>query len=100
MTRSSTGCRLIWLTYSRKIAKLNLAENQVLTTGMGIWYSLFSSNIVWYLRPLLKLRYLHFYCNRLNEISIFDALHFSMKNIYQSCDLVRAARRSNVDVSQ
>ena len=36
----------------------------------------------------------------LDETSILVAVHFSMKNIYQSCELGRAVRRSNVDVSQ
>ena len=36
----------------------------------------------------------------LDETSILVAVHFSMKNIYQSCDLGRAVMRSNVDVSQ
>ena len=34
-----------------------------------------------------------------DEISIIVAVYFSMQNIYQSCDLVRAVRRSNADVS-
>ena len=36
----------------------------------------------------------------LDETSILVAVYFSMKNIYQSCDLVRAVKRSNVDISQ
>ena len=36
----------------------------------------------------------------LDESSILVAVHFSMKNIYQSCDLGHAMRRNNVDVSQ
>ena len=36
----------------------------------------------------------------LHETSIFVAVHFSMKSIYQSCDLYRAFGRSNVSVSQ
>ena len=36
----------------------------------------------------------------LDETNIFVAVHFSVKNINQSCDLVCALRRSNVDVSQ
>ena len=35
-----------------------------------------------------------------NETGIFVAVHFSMKNIYQSCDLGRAVGRRNVDISQ
>ena len=36
----------------------------------------------------------------LDETSILVAVYFSMQNIYQSCDLVRAVRRSNVHVRQ
>ena len=36
----------------------------------------------------------------LDETSIRVAVYFSMQNIYQSCDLVRAVRRNNVYVSQ
>ena len=36
----------------------------------------------------------------LNETSILVAVHFSMQNIYQSCDLGHAVGRSNVNVSQ
>ena len=36
----------------------------------------------------------------LDETSILVAVHFSMKNIYQSCDLGRAVGWSNVDISQ
>ena len=36
----------------------------------------------------------------LDETSILVALHFSMQNIYQSCDLDHAVGRSNVNVSQ
>ena len=36
----------------------------------------------------------------LNETSILVAVHFSMQNIYQSCDLGHAVGRSNVSVSQ
>ena len=35
-----------------------------------------------------------------DETSILVAVHFSMKNIYQLCDRVRAAMWSNVGVSQ
>ena len=35
-----------------------------------------------------------------DETSILVAVHFSMKNIYQSCDLGLAVERNNVDVSQ
>ena len=35
----------------------------------------------------------------LDETTILVAVHFSMNNIYQSCDLGRAVMRSNVDVS-
>ena len=44
--------------------------------------------------------YLHFYWDRLNEISILVAVQFSMENIYESGDLGRALWRSNVDVHQ
>ena len=33
-------------------------------------------------------------------IALNVAVHFPMKNIYQSCDLCRAMRRSNVNISQ
>ena len=36
----------------------------------------------------------------LDEASILVAVHFSMQNIYKSCDLGRALWRSNVDVHQ
>ena len=36
----------------------------------------------------------------LDETSILVAVHVSMKNIYQSCNLSRAVSWSNVDVSQ
>ena len=36
----------------------------------------------------------------LDETSILIALHFSMQNIYLSCDLGHAVGRSNVNVSQ
>ena len=36
----------------------------------------------------------------LDETSILVAVRFSMKNIYQSCDLGRAMGRSNVNVTQ
>ena len=36
----------------------------------------------------------------LDETSILVAHHFSMQNIYQSCDLGHAVGRSNVNVSQ
>ena len=36
----------------------------------------------------------------LDETCILVALHFSMQNIYQSCDLGHAVGRSNVSVSQ
>ena len=36
----------------------------------------------------------------LDETSILVAFHFSMQNIYQSCDLGHAVGRSNVNVSQ
>ena len=36
----------------------------------------------------------------LDETIILVAVYFSMQNIYQSGDLVRAVGRSNVDVSQ
>ena len=36
----------------------------------------------------------------LDETSILVAVHFSMKNIYQSCDLGRAIGQSKVYVSQ
>ena len=36
----------------------------------------------------------------LDETSPLVAVYFSMQNIYKSCDLIRAVRRSNVDVSQ
>ena len=36
----------------------------------------------------------------LDETSILVVVHFSMKNIYQSCDLGRAVGRNIVDVSQ
>ena len=36
----------------------------------------------------------------LDETSILVAVYFSMQNIYQSCDLGRTLRRSNVDVCQ
>ena len=36
----------------------------------------------------------------LNETSILVALDFSMRNIYQSCDLGHAVGQSNVNVSQ
>ena len=32
--------------------------------------------------------------------NILAAIHFSMKNIYQSCDLGCAVERSNVDIIQ
>ena len=35
-----------------------------------------------------------------NETIILVAVQFLMKNIYQSCELIRALSRSNVDVSQ
>ena len=38
--------------------------------------------------------------NALDETIILVAVYFSMQNIYQSSDLVRTVRRSNVDVSQ
>ena len=40
------------------------------------------------------------YKNPLDETNILVAVHFSMKNIYQSCDLGRAVGRSNDDASQ
>ena len=36
----------------------------------------------------------------LGETSILVALHFSMQNIYQSCDLGHAVGRSNFNFSQ
>ena len=36
----------------------------------------------------------------LDETSILVAVYFSMQNIYQSCNLVCAVRRSNVDANQ
>ena len=36
----------------------------------------------------------------LDQTNISDCLHFSMQNIDMSCDLDRASRRSNVNVSQ
>ena len=36
----------------------------------------------------------------LDETDILVAVHLSMKNIYQSCDLGRAFGRSDVDVRQ
>ena len=36
----------------------------------------------------------------LDETSKFVVVHFSMKNIFQSCDLGRAMGRSKADVSQ
>ena len=41
-----------------------------------------------------------FIANALDETIILVAVHFSMKNIYQSCDLGRVVKRSNVDASQ
>ena len=43
---------------------------------------------------------IHFLCIRLNESVVLDALQFPMQNIYQSCDLSCAIRRSNVIASQ
>ena len=36
----------------------------------------------------------------LDETNILVSVHFSMKNIYQSCDLGRAVGRSNINISQ
>ena len=36
----------------------------------------------------------------LDETNIYGCLHFSMQNIEMSCDLDRASKRSNVNVSQ
>ena len=36
----------------------------------------------------------------LDETNISICLHFSVQNIKMSCDLYRASRRSNVNVSQ
>ena len=45
--------------------------------------------------------YIHiFIAIALDETSILVALHFSMQNIYQSCDLGHAVGRSNINVSQ
>ena len=39
-------------------------------------------------------------CVCVHETTILVAIHFSMKNIYQLCDLGRAVMWSNVGVSQ
>ena len=50
---------------------------------------------------LLILIYIYiFIAIAIDETDIRVAVHFSMKNIYQSCDLRCAFGRSNVDVSQ
>ena len=36
----------------------------------------------------------------IDETGILAAVYFAMQNIYQSCDLIREVRRSNVDASQ
>ena len=36
----------------------------------------------------------------IDEINISDCLHFSMQNIEMTCDLDRASRWSNINVSQ
>ena len=53
---------------------------------------------VFYLIPSLNI-YI-FIAIALVETSVLVALHSSMQNIYQSCDLGHALGRSNVNVSQ
>ena len=58
--------------------------------------SLDATSKLWF-QFLNKRLYLHFIAIALEENSIFVAVHFSMKNIYQSYNLGRAVGRSSVD---
>ena len=49
---------------------------------------------------LLKRNIYIFIAIALYETSILAALHFSVQNIYQSCDLGHAMGQSNVNFSQ